>query len=58
VLVYSLYRCRALFDIERHLKATVCTCAQAFVSVGMKWASFIVAVGALLGIVTGDYATF
>lgn len=27
--------------------------SQAFVSVGMKWASFIVAVGALLGIVTG-----
>jgi APA family basic amino acid/polyamine antiporter len=27
--------------------------SQAFVSVGMKWASYIVAVGALLGIVTG-----
>jgi hypothetical protein len=27
---------------------------QAFVDVGMKWASYIVAAGAIMGIVTGE----
>ena len=28
---------------------------QAFVDVGMKWASYIVAAGAIMGIVTGEF---
>lgn len=37
-----------------HLGGVVVCWLQAFVDVGMKWASYIVAAGAIMGIVTGE----